>query len=145
MYDTRVKFQIEKTIHTIVNKLRQCRYRIKTRDDSKRRVLTEEKLDALGAKLEYSLWNFLKRLVQQIGVYSSRFRRVNVNILRSSRIMKTTTGTIYGFWFDLGGFCLWFVDLWACLSNVGLILIQIAQERLYISVVAQKFVYCKIK
>jgi hypothetical protein len=55
MYDTRVKFQIEKTIHTVVNKLRQGRYWITTRDDSKRRVLAEEILDALDTKLEYSL------------------------------------------------------------------------------------------
>jgi hypothetical protein len=53
MYDTHVKFQIEKTIHTIVNKLRQGRYWNKATDDSKRRVLTEEKLDVFGAKLKY--------------------------------------------------------------------------------------------
>jgi hypothetical protein len=96
MYDTHVKFQIEKTIHTIVNKLRQGSYRNKTRGDLKRRVLTEEKLNALGAKLEYYILNYLKRLVQQIGVYSLRFRRVNANILRRSGNMSTTTGKVCG-------------------------------------------------
>jgi hypothetical protein len=54
-----------------VNKLRTTRVLIDKKQEHKRQVLTEEKLDDVGARLENTLRESLKRLAQETGVPKS--------------------------------------------------------------------------
>jgi hypothetical protein len=65
-YDGRVPSR--QTIHNLVNKLRTRELLIDKKQKYKRRVLTEEKLDDIGARLEQTPRKPLKRLVQETGV-----------------------------------------------------------------------------
>jgi hypothetical protein len=56
------------TIHNLVNKLRSMGVLIDKRQKHKCRVLAEEKLDGIGARLEHILRKSLKRLSQETGV-----------------------------------------------------------------------------
>jgi transposase len=63
-----------KTIHNLVNKLRTTGLLIVKKQNHKRRLLTEEKLDDIGARFEHTPRKSLKRLAQEAGVseYSTR-------------------------------------------------------------------------
>jgi transposase len=52
------------TIHNLVNKLRTTGLLIENKQKHKRRVLTEEKLDDIGARLEHAPRKTLKHLAQ---------------------------------------------------------------------------------
>jgi hypothetical protein len=56
---------------TIHNKLRTTGPQIDMKQKHKRRVLTEEKLDDIGARLEHTPRKSLKHLVQETGVSKS--------------------------------------------------------------------------
>jgi transposase len=77
------------TIHNLVNKLRSTGLLIDKKQKHKRRVLTEEKLDDMGARLEHTPRKSLKRPAQETGVSKSSARRatqflqrVNQNLFR---------------------------------------------------------------
>jgi transposase len=89
LYDTHVKYGFARkrrrkfceervpsrqTIHNLVNKLRKTELVIDKKQKHKRRVLTEEKLDDMGARLEHTPKKSLKRLAQETGVSKSSAR-----------------------------------------------------------------------
>jgi hypothetical protein len=61
-------------VHKIVNNLRETGSLRDKRNELKRQVLTEEKLDDIGARLENSPRKSLKRLAQEAGVSKSSAR-----------------------------------------------------------------------
>jgi hypothetical protein len=63
-----------KTIHNLINKLRTTWFLIDRKQKRKRRVLTEEKLDPIGARLEHTPVKSLKGLAQETGVPKSSAR-----------------------------------------------------------------------
>jgi transposase len=74
----RRKFHAERVlsrqaIHSLVNKLKPTGLLIDKKQKHKRRVLTDEKLKSMGARLEYTPRKSLKRLVQETGVSSARW------------------------------------------------------------------------
>jgi hypothetical protein len=71
------------TIHNLVNKLRTTGLVTNKKQELSRRVLTEEKIDDTGAKLEHTPRNSLKRLAQQNGVSESSVR-TTTQLLKSS-------------------------------------------------------------
>jgi hypothetical protein len=71
-----------------VNKLRKAELLIDKKTKHKRRVLAEEKLDALGAILEHTPRKSLKRLTQETGVSKSSTRKATQ--LLKLRPYKTT-------------------------------------------------------
>jgi response regulator of citrate/malate metabolism len=68
------RFPSRQRIHNLVNKLRTG-HLIDKKQKHKRRVLTEEKLDDIGARLEYTPRKSLKRLAQETGLSKSSARR----------------------------------------------------------------------
>jgi transposase len=75
----RRKFNVERapsrqTIHNLVNKVRTTGLLIDKKTKHKRRVLTEEKLDEIGARLEHAPRKSLKHLAQETGVSKSSAR-----------------------------------------------------------------------
>jgi transposase len=56
------------TVHRIVNKVRETGSLLDRKPELKRRVLTEEKLDEIGARLEHSPRKSLRRLALETGV-----------------------------------------------------------------------------
>jgi transposase len=58
------------TIHNLVNTLRTTGFLIDKKTKHKHRVLTEEKLDEIGATLEHTPRKSLKRLAHETGVSS---------------------------------------------------------------------------
>jgi hypothetical protein len=81
MYDTYVKYRSarkcwrklrrkfpDERVHNLVNKLRTKGLLIDKKQKNKRRVLTEEKLDDIGAKLEHAPRKSSKPLTQETGV-----------------------------------------------------------------------------
>lgn len=92
-------------------------------------VLTEEKLDEINARLEYSHQKSLKmpctgdqNLKFQISSFKCQVcsvskKEFNMRIwifYRCARIVYVITGTISGICCNLCGFCLWSVSLLAC-------------------------------
>jgi hypothetical protein len=75
-------------IHNVVNRLRSTGLLIDKTQKYKRRVLTEEKLDDIGARLEHTPRKSLKRLAQEIGV--SNFSARKATQFRKLRPYKTT-------------------------------------------------------
>lgn len=68
-----------KTIHAIVNKVRQTGSLLdKKRTVSKRRVLTEEKLDEVGARLEHSPQKSLRLIAQETGISKTSARTATI-------------------------------------------------------------------
>jgi transposase len=53
------------TIHNLVNKLRTTGFLTDKKTKHKRRVLTEEKINEIGARLEHTPKKSLKRLAQE--------------------------------------------------------------------------------
>lgn len=77
-----------KTIHAIVNKVRQTGSLLdKRRTVSKRRVLTEEKLDEIGARLEHFPQKSLRLIAQETGISKTSAR--NATILLNLKPNKT--------------------------------------------------------
>jgi hypothetical protein len=66
------------TIHNLVNKLGTARFLTENKTKHKHRVLTEEKLDDTGARLEHTPRKSLKRLAQETGVSKSSARMATV-------------------------------------------------------------------
>jgi transposase len=62
------------TIQNLVNKLRTTGLLTDKKQKHKRRGLTEEKLDDIGARLEHTSKNSLKRLARETGVSDSSAR-----------------------------------------------------------------------
>jgi NifU-like protein involved in Fe-S cluster formation len=60
-----VNFTMKETIHNSMNKLRSAGLLIDKKQKHKCIVLTEEKLNDLGARLEHTLRKSLKRLAQE--------------------------------------------------------------------------------
>jgi hypothetical protein len=56
------------TLHGLLNKLKTTGLLIDKKPKHKRRVLIEEKLDYIGARLEHTPRKSLKRLAQETGV-----------------------------------------------------------------------------
>jgi transposase len=88
----RCKFNDERvpsrhTIHNLVNELRTTGLLIDKKQNHKRRVHTEEKLDAIGTRLEYTPRKSLKHLAQETGVSKSSARRATQ--LLKLRLYKT--------------------------------------------------------
>jgi hypothetical protein len=71
-----------------VNKLKTMGFVIDKKQKHKRRVLTEEKLDDIGARLEHTPRKSLKRLAQEAGV--SKFSARTATQLLKLRPYKTT-------------------------------------------------------
>jgi transposase len=71
------------TVHNLVNKLRTTGLLIDKKRESKRRVLTEEKLYDIGARLGHTPRKSLKRLAQETGVSKSS-ARMATQLLKSS-------------------------------------------------------------
>jgi transposase len=68
-----------KTIHAIVNKVRQTGSLLdRKRTVSKRRVLTEEKLDEIGARLEHSPRKSLRLIAQETGISKTSARTATI-------------------------------------------------------------------
>jgi hypothetical protein len=65
----------KQTIHTLVNKLRTTGLLIDKKQKYKHRVLTEEKLHDIGARLEHTPRKLQKRLAQETGASKSNVRR----------------------------------------------------------------------
>jgi transposase len=76
------------TIHSVVNKLREMGLLIDKKQKHKRCVLTEEKLDDIGARLEHTPRKSLKCLAQETGVSKSSARMATQ--LLKLRPYKTT-------------------------------------------------------
>jgi transposase len=76
------------TIYNVVNKLRTTGLLIDKKQKHKRRVLTGEKLDDIGARLEHTPSKSLKRLAQETRVSKSSARRAT--LLLKLRPYKTT-------------------------------------------------------
>jgi hypothetical protein len=76
------------TIHHLVSKLRSMRISIDKKHKHERRVLAEEKLDDIGARLEHAPRKSLKRLAQESGVSKPSTRRATQ--LPKLRTCKTT-------------------------------------------------------
>jgi transposase len=72
------------TIHNLVNKLRTMGLSIDKKTKHKRRMLYEEKLDDIGARLEHTPRKSLKRLAQETGVPKSCARTATQLLKRSS-------------------------------------------------------------
>jgi transposase len=62
------------TVHRLVNKVRWTGSVLDRKAESKRRVLTEEKLDEIGAQLEHTPRKSLRRLAQETGISISSAR-----------------------------------------------------------------------
>jgi hypothetical protein len=77
-----------KTIHNLVNELRTTGFLIDKKQKHKGQVLTEEKLDDIGARHEHTPSKSLKRLAQETGVSASTARRATR--LLKLRPYKTT-------------------------------------------------------
>jgi hypothetical protein len=73
-----------KTIHKLVNKLRTTGLLIDKKQKYKCRVLTEEKLDDIGARFVHAPRKSLKRLAQETGVSKSSARMVTQLLKPSS-------------------------------------------------------------
>jgi hypothetical protein len=89
----RFKFRDErvpsrKTIHNLVNELRSTGLLIDKKKKHKRRVLTGEKSDDIGARLKYTPRKSLTRLAQETGVWKSSARAATQ--LLKLRLYKTT-------------------------------------------------------
>jgi transposase len=89
----RLKFLNERvtsiqTIHNLVNKLRSTRLLIDKKQKHKRRVLTEGKLEDIGARLEHAPRKSLKHLAQEAGKSMSS-ARLSTQYLKP-RSYKTT-------------------------------------------------------
>jgi hypothetical protein len=76
------------TSRSLVNKLRTTGLLIDKKQKHKRRMLTEEKLDATGATLEHTPRKSLNRLAQETGV--SKFGARTATQLLKLRSYKTT-------------------------------------------------------
>jgi transposase len=77
-----------KTIHNLVNKFRTTKLLIDKKQKCKCQVLTEEKLDDIGARLQHTPRKSLKRLAQETGVSKSS-ARIETRFLKL-RPSKTT-------------------------------------------------------
>jgi transposase len=73
----------------LVYKLRTTGLLIDTKQKHKRRLLTEEKLDDIGARLEHTTRKSLKCLAQETGVSKSSARTATQ--LLKPRLYKTTS------------------------------------------------------
>jgi transposase len=82
------EFPADKTIHNLLNKLRSTGLLTDKKQKHTRRVLTEEKSDDIGARLEHTHRKSLKRLAQETGVLKSSARRATQ--LLKLRPYKTT-------------------------------------------------------
>jgi len=77
VYDTHVESNFQdvtapnRTIHRIVNKLKQIVSLLGIKFESKRRMFTEQKFDEIASELESSPRKFLRRLEQEIGILES--------------------------------------------------------------------------
>jgi hypothetical protein len=103
----RCKFRDERvpsrqTIHNLQNKLRTTGLLIDKKQKYKCRVLTEEKLDVIGARLEHSPRKSLKRLAQESGVSKSSARTSTQ--LRSPDPIKQQQSTSCSCAIQLAGF-----------------------------------------
>lgn len=72
------------TVHRTVNKVRETGSLQDRKPESKRRVLTEEKLDEIGAKLEHSPRKSLRRLAQETGVSITSARTATILLKQSA-------------------------------------------------------------
>ncbi|KAJ4451314.1 hypothetical protein ANN_02775 [Periplaneta americana] len=63
-----VRITSRSTIHDLVNKVRRTGYFLNKKRVQQRRVLTEEKLDEVGARLEHSPRKSLRRLTQEFNI-----------------------------------------------------------------------------
>jgi transposase len=72
-FDERVRSR--QTIRSLLNKLRKTGVLIDKKQKHKCQVLTEVRLDDIGARLEHTPRKSLKRLAQEIGVSISSARR----------------------------------------------------------------------
>ncbi|PNF19355.1 hypothetical protein B7P43_G06719, partial [Cryptotermes secundus] len=70
------------SIHNLMNKLTSTGLLTDRKQKYERRVLTEEKLDDIGARLEHTPRKSLKRLAQETEVSKSS-KRKKINSLRS--------------------------------------------------------------
>jgi transposase len=71
------------TIHNLVNELRTTGLLIDKKQKHKRRVLAEDKLDSIGARLQLTPGKSLKSLAQETGVSKSSARRA-IQLLKPS-------------------------------------------------------------
>jgi transposase len=65
------KIPSRQTIHNLINKLRTMGLLIDKKQKHKHQVLTDEKLDDIGARLEHTSRKSLKHLAQETGVPNS--------------------------------------------------------------------------
>jgi transposase len=66
---------VRQTVHNLVNKFRSTGLLIDNKQKHKHRVLTEEKLDDIGARLDHTPRKSLKRLAQETEESKSSSRR----------------------------------------------------------------------
>jgi hypothetical protein len=97
------------TVHSLVNKLRTMTLLIDRKQKHKCWVLTEEKLDDIGARLEHIPRKSLKHIAQETGVSNSNARRTTQLLkLRPSKTVSYTlqllspASRVY--------FCSWFLQ-----------------------------------
>jgi hypothetical protein len=122
LYDTYVKyrsarkclqkFHVERvpsrqTTHNMMNKLRTTGLLVEKKQKHKRRVLTEEKLDDIGARPEHTPRKSMKCLAQETGVSKSSARRAT-QLLNSSNPHPPCSHAIQleGFIFAVGFYSL---------------------------------------
>jgi hypothetical protein len=74
------------TIHILVNKLRTAGLLIDKKLKHKRQMFTEERLDVIGARLEYTPRKSLKCLAQETGVSKSSSRM-------ATQVLKPSSGS----------------------------------------------------
>jgi hypothetical protein len=112
----RCKFHDERvpsrqTIHNLVNKLRSAVLSIDKEQKYKCQVLTEEKLDDTGARLEHTPRKSLKHLAPETGVSKSCTRRATQALkLRSYKTTVIDTSHAAVRISLMGSFCSWFLQ-----------------------------------
>jgi hypothetical protein len=90
------------TIHDLVNTIRSTGLLIYKKQKQKRRVLTDEKLDDTGARLEHAPRKSLKRLAQDTGVSKSSAKTATK--LLNLRPYKNNPRTSYSRSIQIAGF-----------------------------------------
>jgi biotin operon repressor len=98
----------QQTIHNLVNKLRSTGLLIDKRQKHKRRVLTEERLGDIGARLEHTPRKSLKHLAPEIGVSKSsartamqmlKLRPYKTAVIHSLQLCDTASRVHFCSWF----------------------------------------------
>jgi hypothetical protein len=115
-----------KTAYTIVNKFREIGLLLDTKEQNQNTLHTLKRnwiksMLCFSIPFAHPFAVLHRRLRLKVSGFTTEVRSVskrdlkymNVNILQGCK-KYATTETIYSIYYDLSGFCFWFIDLWAC-------------------------------